>query len=327
MRARAITCALAAQAIALALGAPAFAGPTVSHHRGNDPARAGAILDYWTSERLRAAEPRTLGSATAARRDSGPTAAASGGSPGSVSPAAPTIDPPAGGPSAGPPPTDAGATAYEVPDSALPPNTVHGKVFAKDKSGPFQCSATSVNSTNRGVVITAGHCVRLKPFGWAKKFIFIPSYREGGQPYGAWAWSSFHVAHRWERKQNSNYDFAAAVMSPRAGVAVQDAVGGAGFAWNQPRAQTYRSFGYPSNFFHGERMMGCLSTSRSGPDFGPGPQMQGMICDMGKGSSGGGWLIDDQLLNSVQSLGRRNFSAGPYFGKAARRVLNRAQKQ
>ena len=327
MRARAITCALAAQAVALLLGTPAVGAGTVTNHRAGDSSRPRAILDYWTSERLRSAEPRALRSATVARRDSGPTATAAGGSPGSVPPAAPTVAPPAGGPSAGPLPEDPGPTAYEVPDSDLPPNTVHGKVFAKDKSGPFQCSATSVNAANRSVVVTAGHCVRLKPFGWAKKFVFIPSYHEGDQPYGAWAWRSFHLARRWFRNQNSDYDFAAAVMSPRAGVPVQAAVGGAGFAWNQPRAQTYASFGYPSNFFHGERMTGCLSTSRSGPDFGAGPQMQGMICDMGKGSSGGGWLIDDRLLNSVQSLGRRNFAAGPYFGKSARRVLNRAQKQ
>jgi hypothetical protein len=326
MRARAITCALAAQAVALVLGAPSSAAAPVAHHRASDAAGTGAILDYWTSERLRAAEPRRLGSVPAGLRAPDRTASAAGGSPGSVGPAAPIVDPPAGGPSAGPLP-DTGVTAYEVPDSDLPPNTVHGKVFAKDRSGPFQCSATSVNSTNRSVVVTAGHCVRLKPFGWARKFIFIPSYRGGDQPYGAWEWSSFHVAHRWARKQNSNYDFAAVAMSPRAGVTVQDAVGGAGFAWNQPRAQTYRSFGYPSNFFAGERMMGCLSSSGTGPDFGRGSQMQGMMCDMGKGSSGGGWLIDGPLLNSVQSLGSRNFSAGPYFGKSARRALNRAQAE
>lgn len=327
MRARVITCALAAQAVALVLGAPAFATGTVAHHRAGDASRAGAILDYWTSERLRRAEPRELGSAPSARGRSEPGAAAAGGSPGAVLPAPPTINPPAGGPSAGPLPDDPGGGAYEVPDSSLPPNTVHGRVFAKDKGGSFQCSATAVNSANRSVVFTAGHCVRLMPFGWAKKFIFIPSYREGSQPYGAWAWRSFHVGHRWARKQNNNYDFAAAVLSPRRGVRVQDAVGGAGFAWNQPRSQAYTSFGYPSNFFHGERMMGCLSPSRDGPDFGAGPQMQGMVCDMGKGSSGGGWLIGDRLLNSVQSLGRRKFSAGPYFGKSARRVLNRAQKK
>jgi hypothetical protein len=327
MRARAITCALAAQAVALVLGASSSAAAPVAHHRAAGAAGTGTILDYWTSERLRSAEPRRLGSAPAGFGAPHRTATAAGGSPGSVTPAPPTVDPPAGGPSARPLPDDPGATAYVVPDSDLPPNTVHGKVFAKDRSGPFQCSATSVNSTSRSVVVTAGHCVRLKPFGWAKKFIFIPSYRDGAQPYGAWEWSSFHVAHRWARKQNSNYDFAAVAMSPRAGLAVQDAVGGAGFAWNQPRAQTYRSFGYPSNFFAGERMMGCLSTSRAGPDFGPGPQMQGMICDMGKGSSGGGWLTEGGLLNSVQSLGRRDFSAGPYFGKSARRALNRAQAQ
>jgi hypothetical protein len=100
-------------------------------------------------------------------------------------------------------------------------------------------------------------------------------------------------------------------------------------AWNQSREQVYSSFGYPSNFFSGQRMMGCRSGARQRTiDFGKGPAMVSMSCDMGSGSSGGGWLIEDGLLNSVQSLGGgRNLAAGPYFGKAARRLLIKAQAE
>jgi len=101
MRARAITCALAAQAVALVLGASSSAAAPVAHHRAAGAAGTGAILDYWTSERLRAAEPRLLGKAPAGFGAQHRSATAAGGSPGSVAPAPPIVAPPAGGPSAG----------------------------------------------------------------------------------------------------------------------------------------------------------------------------------------------------------------------------------
>ena len=55
--------------------------------------------------------------------------------------------------------------------------------------------------------------------------------------------------------------------------------------------------------------------------------MVGITCDMGQGSSGGGWLIEEEFLNSVTSLGGRSSLAGPYFGKAAVRVLGRAESE
>jgi V8-like Glu-specific endopeptidase len=326
MRARATAFALSLQAVALAHVAPAGAEGPVSHHRG-ESARRSAIVDYWTPERLRSAEPRDLTAASRVPASGDPLAAASGGKPGFVAPVGPAG---AGGgstPGAGPASDKNRGAAHEVLSFDVPPNTVHGKVFAKDRGGPFQCSASAVASENRSVVFTAGHCVRLDPYGWARKFIFIPSYRERAQPFGTWTWDTFLVPSKWVKRQSSNYDLAAVVLQPRDGVPVQDVVGGVGFAWNQPRTQTYRSFGYPANYFLGERMMACLSAPRRAPDFGRGPRMVGMTCDMGKGSSGGGWLIQDRFLNSVQSLGRRNFSAGPYFGKSARRVYGRAQRQ
>ena len=43
------------------------------------------------------------------------------------------------------------------------------------------CSAAVVDSANRSVVVTAGHCVHLKsiPGGWVKKLLFVPAYDKG----------------------------------------------------------------------------------------------------------------------------------------------------
>lgn len=241
-------------------------------------------------------------------------------------PAPPTLDPQAGLPPGAPGPDAPIGRAYQVADFDIPPNTVHGKVFATDRAGDFQCSATAVASANRSVVITAGHCVRLNPFGWARRFIFIPSYRDAVAPFGVWEWRALWAPSRWVREANSNFDLAAVVLAARDGVRVQDVVGGAGVAWNRSRNQVYRSFGYPVNFFLGERMMGCRSGALRGPDVGRGPRMVGMKCDMKRGSSGGSWMIHDRHVNSVQSLGSRSFSAGPYFGRAAARTYRRAQR-
>ena len=58
--------------------------------------------------------------------------------------------------------------------------------------------------------------------------------------------------------------------------------------------------------------------------------MVGVTCGMKKGASGGGWLIEDEFLNSVSSgtlRGRERFLFGPYFGKAAGRLLGNAERE
>ncbi len=319
---------MAALAALAALALPSGA-TAVSH----EPAGGGkqAVLDYWTPERMRNAEPRDLlsGSAPAGAGAAAARSKKKKGLPGSIPPSDPTVGAAAAGPRAGSQPASTPGDAFEVVDPDLAPNTVHGKVFGKDLVGEFECSATAVTSENRSVVFTAGHCVRLFPFGWARKFVFVPSYSHGRQPFGAWAAQTLRAPARWVRRQHENFDVAAVTLAPQAGVPVQDAVGGAGFAWNQPRGLGYSSFGYPANFFNGQRMMGCSSGARHRRiDFGRGPAMVAMTCDMGEGSSGGGWLLPGGLLNSVQALGgRRSLAVGPYFGKAARRLLFRAQAE
>jgi hypothetical protein len=117
---------------------------------------------------------------------------------------------------------------------------------------------------------------------------------------------------------------------------LRDHGGGQGFVWSQPRRGRYRAFGYPANRLAGQRMWSCR-TSYLGADPGPprpGPTAMGIGCDMGVGSSGGGWVRSDrrgrQYLTSVTSFlygGLPNVVFGPYFGEVARKVWRSAGRR
>jgi hypothetical protein len=76
-----------------------------------------------------------------------------------------------------------------------------------------------------------------------------------------------------------------------------------------------------------EALLGIsLETSISRPSGSPvGPPMIGMGCDMREGSSGGGWIIRNQYVNSVTSGGYDTLPEllfGPYFGDAVGNLYN-----
>ena len=222
-----------------------------------------------------------------------------------------------------------GFGSYEVLDYASAPNTASGLILYRTRRGLWGCSGTAVSSRTESLLLTAGHCAHSIREGWSRDLVFIPSYREGETPYGVWAAAELWVPRAWFRREHLGYDFAIAVIAPRHGSTLQHAVGSFGLAWNQPREQNYRAFGYPSNHFGGERMMGCLSPfARSGPYLGGAERQLGIRCDLGKGASGGGWLIADRYLNSVVSGSYRRqpeIVYGPYFGSTAARLHGRAE--
>ena len=173
--------------------------------------------------------------------------------------------------------------------------------------------------------MTAGHCVHLRGYGWAHNVAFVPAYKDGVAPYGVWTYRTEVAQKNWIRKQTEKNDFAAIVVSPQAnGATLQGTVGGYDLTWNQPRDQVYRVAGYPGNYYDAQRMMGCL-----GPFVGVERTSgsTGIRCNLGLGSSGGGWLIQDQYLNSVMSFKvkhRPNLSFGPYFRASAPTLVNYA---
>jgi V8-like Glu-specific endopeptidase len=313
---------------ALALGALVSIGPAaasadaaVSHDLLRGPGEKSETLESWSPVRIGAARP-----APAPELETESVGPADPAGPrGAIAPEQPASE-------AGPARLAArrGAGAYEVHDPASPPNTATGLILYRGRNGLWGCSGTTVTSRTESLLFTAGHCAHSIRDGWARDLVFIPSYREGETPYGVWAAKELWVPGAWYRREHLAYDFAVAVIAPLRGVTLQDAVGSFGLAWNQPRAQSYRAFGYPSNHFGGNRMMGCLSPfARSGPYLGRGPRQVGIHCDFGKGASGGGWLIEDRFLNSVVSgsyRGQPNLLYGPYFGRAAHRLHGRADR-
>ena len=178
-----------------------------------------------------------------------------------------------------------------------------------------------VNSSTGKVIFTAAHCVRTKRWGWAQKLTFIPAYDRGEKPFGKWEYRKLYVPGGWSHLR---YDYAAVSLERRGGKTIEQKVGGAGLKWNYNPDKEYRAFGFPVNYFNGERMMGCSSHLKR-VDGNNDPAPVGIRCRMASGSSGGGWLIDHGYLGSVTSYGYDNDPStlyGPYFTKRAKKFLN-----
>ena len=225
---------------------------------------------------------------------------------------------------------------YEITDpAATGPNNDSGKLFGAQSDGTtYVCSATAVNTYVRSVIFTAGHCVNDPPppggggLGFASSLLFVPGYKSGNQPYGTFVAREVTALRGWTDSANFNYDLAAITLGPNErGQQLQDAVGARGIAFNQSRTQLFESWGYPARApFDGERLYVCES-GYGGDEPSPqiGPPAMGIGCDMKQGSSGGGWVIEDKHLNSVNSYGyadQWDVMYGPFFGNDAKALYS-----
>ena len=292
----------AAAAVCVSPAPTALAGGVVSVKRDGGAAQKHAIEEYWTARRMRAARPleavvSNRGEIDVRRRSMAPR-----NHPASFE--------------SGP-----------VADPAVFPNTVNGRIFGRIQGiGDYSCTGPVVDAPSRSVVMTAGHCVAERGFGTAKKLVFVPAYDREARPFGTWVFDRIVAQRAWRRNSNFNFDFAAVSMSPREGVAVQDAVGAVPLAVNLPVEQTYVATGYPSNRAKGEVMWRCTGAFE-GYDPRPlpnGPTPIAIGCDMAEGASGGGWQVNG-ALNSVSSFGyadHRKVLYGPYFGNKAFQVYS-----
>ena len=154
-----------------------------------------------------------------------------------------------------------GGVGIQPGDEQRSPNRIHGRVFATSPSdGDYSCSGTAVNSPGRSLVVTAGHCVYLNG-EWGVNFMFVPGYRDGRSPYGRWAGTKLRAPPQWVAAENISFDIGMVTVSRNlSGRAVQDVVGARGIGFNQPRNQTYTSYGYPAEPpFDGESLQACRS--------------------------------------------------------------------
>lgn len=329
--ATAVLLALAA-AIALVPFSATAATGTVVRSAGESPA---AIRDYWTKSRMRHAEPVPVEPVT--RSAAGAASPAEGGHPTYVAPASPG-QPAAAGLERGSASGNGrkSGLATPVPNPAATKVRAHGKVYFTVKGGSypgnFVCSATAVNSPNRSLVWTAGHCVYDAEHDGGKSinFAFAPAHGTAGDPYGIWPAKKLGTTKGWKRDGNLRYDVGAVVVARNDGRRLQAVVGARGIGFDQGRKHHYDIFGYPALApFDGEIPYTC-SGPNSGSDSpgGSGPKTIRSRCDMTAGSSGGGWIVKKTLL-SVTSYGyggQPDYLYGPYLSQTAKKLYKRMRR-
>ena len=257
---------------------------------------ASSVVNYWTPERMESATPAELqfgGTAEQAKAEAAPL----------------------------PWTSEEITTPY-----TQAPTSTHGKVFFTLGGGDYVCSGTALLSGNKSVVWTAGHCVNEGPGAFATNWQFVPAYKDGAAPLGAYVAENLFTTSAWGNSGDFSYDLGAAVVAPAGGTALTDRVGGRGIAFNSARNQTYQSYGYPAAPpFDGERLWRCTSALQTS-DNDANPPTLGIGCDMTGGSSGGGWIVGSNVV-SVNSYGYGNqpdVMYGPYQGSVAQSLYNAA---
>jgi hypothetical protein len=313
---------------------PAEVGREIrSHSVALSPSR---IRSYWTARRMSQARPleRLLLESPPAPIISKPAPV---GPERSIAPIAPTgatpVERSVGTTSVATTSASSDFTRAEVSgDYKTFPLSTNGKVFGTTgKGASYVCSGTAITSGNMSVVWTAAHCVfGTEPgSGWATKLSFVPAYKDGKAPFGEWPMHQAWVPDGWIGLQSLSHDIAALVVSPQPnGDRLVQLTGGRGIKWNASRDQAFQSFGYPAKWpFSGQRMITCESSYQGQGDADGGPAPVSMGCDMTAGSSGGGWIVEGQFLNSNVSHSYVNLPGvlfGPYFDDVAGRLYETA---
>lgn len=302
----------------------------------------GGTRAYWTPARMRAAQPLEVEAPDRGESRSMGTPGGEG-SPTYVPPAS-SVDPPRARLRSGTVASERGlfpgsGNRDEIADPSAPKYSAHGKVFFSIGSAPepndYVCSGTAVNSRNRSVVWTAGHCVfdadtpgESGTDEFVSNFLFVPAYHEGEAPYGEWPAKRLATTNQWRTSGNLRYDAGAAVVRRVSGKRLQSVVGARGIGFNQPRGQVLQAFGYPALQppveFDGEHEFRCTGKSfgTDDRDFETGPDPIGIRCDMTAGSSGGGWVAGGTLVSqtSYGYLDERNHLYGPYLSGSAKKL-------
>jgi V8-like Glu-specific endopeptidase len=196
------------------------------------------------------------------------------------------------------------------------PNAQIGKLYFDVDPGPavdqHWCTGTAVNSGNKSLVLTAGHCVYdVANRRWYTNSFFVPGYENGQRPFGTWTVRVQSTTRNYFDTGASADDMAAVVVNrSSAGVALVNQVGGHGISFNQPVNQFRTSFGYPITdsrwpgwVSSGEDMYYCQGVDTY---FSTGSFAGQMLlsCRMTGGASGGPWLtnVQSNWLGYAQSV-------------------------
>jgi V8-like Glu-specific endopeptidase len=335
---------------AAAAGADAHTTPAVSAAAwragraqfGRAATAAQAVEAYWTPARMRAAtviedSPAYLSAVARYQRDQRAQRAGAAGSAPAARQAtgqrAHSVAPRAGAVTAGAVPAafDPGFSYWQ------PTARTSGKVFFSMNGLNYQCSGTVVNSEGGNTVWTAGHCVNQGNGSgvWATNWQFVPAYDDDladPRPYGTWTAWQLWTKTGWANSSDFSDDMGVALMNTRLGYHIVRYLGGQGLRVNAGRHVYEYAFGYPAEGpFDGGNLYRCEGSST--------PEWQilwlwsetiKIPCDLTRGSSGGGWLLDYDgdwgYLNGLNSRIDRivdpTIMASPYFDDDAWSLYN-----
>jgi V8-like Glu-specific endopeptidase len=316
----------------------------VGVHINRSAAEQRRVLRYWTPARVAAAKPIPLPRASrrAARRLARQARREAARSvPHRVSPPSARHRPPRGSAHRATATSSFNYYVTKIQHPSSPRYRKFGKVVAGRGRNAFVCSATVVFTESRSVVFTAGHCVH-GGYGnsghfFTDNWVFIPGFKHGARPLGAFVASSLWTTDGYWRNQNDNFDVGAAVLyrNGRRHTVVA-AAGSVGIATGQKRRQMIHAFGYPAappyaggDLFRCDSPWGGIDNSTR-PYKGPPTSYIG--CDQTGGSSGGGWIINShgRYLNGLNSYGydsEPDLTYGPYFGATIWRFYKLVSRQ
>jgi hypothetical protein len=220
----------------------------------------------------------------------------------------------------------AAASSLGVAEPSAPEYRTNGKIFAFDPGrGAYTCSGTALDTPSGSIVLTAGHCV-FEGGRWGRRIAFVPAYDHGARPFGTFAATAVYTMPQWRRSENPDFDVAAIEVGPSRLGTLGDVVGGRGWTTGRSRFSSFQIFGYPGGAQQGEALRSCAAEGLGSDRLTftlPGPPAMPGRCDMARGSSGGGWLVEG-LLDGVTSYGyplSRGRLFSPYFGAAVGNFL------
>ena len=286
------------------LAAPASASATSSvseHEIGQSP---GEVLDFWTPERIEAAEPIVAPESEGAGSVDGGAQAASVAPDQETNPA---LD-----------------TSY--------PQRVHGRLLVLLDGQLGQCSASVVTAQSRSLILTAAHCLVVpgeasggRGIIWASNVAFQPGFRNGVSPFGNYAGTNLGTPTAFAQSGDVSFDLGAVNLAPGASGLIQDALGARGVAFNRNpdkyRGNSFEVWGYPAMpapAYDGQRLILCYTTFQGFESFTSAPVVA--PCNQQQGSSGGGFVRGGKVESVVSHAGCINVTgctliAGSYFGE------------
>lgn len=218
------------------------------------------------------------------------------------------------------------------------PQVVHGRVFFTIGAGAYSCSGTLVESRNRNIVYTAGHCVYdVTSKSWVQNLVFVPGYENQNEPFGRASATFMYTTAQWISSGSSSYDIGVVTLDRP----LQDTIGARKIAFDlapkfrSGKGRPYTIYGYPAKpaeLFDGETLQGCrtIAWGRDRGSIAPLP-IRAAPCSMQQGASGGGWVTLGNYLNSVVAYGYCDEVErlcgniyGPLFSNAAKSLYVQA---